>query len=126
MIVMHENKHALIVSNWSLHILVPCSVCYSRLYCHVLIHDVSFLQVGFLVGICLPCYELLAQVLPQTEPMVEGARLVHLIIMLISNVNTVDCTLAPTEIPSGRGVEIYYYQMQNSDICRDHSQSYYC
>jgi hypothetical protein len=30
-------------------------------------------QVGFLVGICLPCYELMAQVLPNTKPMVEGA-----------------------------------------------------
>ncbi|XP_013384526.1 probable 3',5'-cyclic phosphodiesterase pde-5 [Lingula anatina] len=32
------------------------------------------LEVGFLVGICLPCYELLAQVLPPTSPMVEGAK----------------------------------------------------
>lgn len=31
-------------------------------------------QVGFLVGICLPCYELMSLVLPETVPMVEGAK----------------------------------------------------
>nr|XP_022286923.1 probable 3',5'-cyclic phosphodiesterase pde-5 isoform X4 [Crassostrea virginica] len=30
-------------------------------------------QVGFLVGICLPCYEVMAQILPETKPMVNGA-----------------------------------------------------
>jgi len=30
-------------------------------------------QVGFLIGICLPCYELLSEVLPNSKPMVEGA-----------------------------------------------------
>ncbi|KAK2149571.1 hypothetical protein LSH36_446g02072 [Paralvinella palmiformis] len=32
------------------------------------------LEVGFIVGICLPCYELMTQVLPKTQPMVDGAR----------------------------------------------------
>ncbi|XP_046544884.1 probable 3',5'-cyclic phosphodiesterase pde-5 [Haliotis rubra] len=32
------------------------------------------LEVGFIVGICLPCYELLAQILPETTPMVDGIR----------------------------------------------------
>ena len=31
-------------------------------------------QVGFLVGICLPCYELLAEIIPETHPMVDGAK----------------------------------------------------
>ncbi|KAK2187073.1 hypothetical protein NP493_178g03057 [Ridgeia piscesae] len=31
-------------------------------------------QVGFLMGICLPCYELLAQLLPESQPMVDGAK----------------------------------------------------
>lgn len=35
--------------------------------------ELPHLEVGFLVGICLPCYELMAQVLPNTKPMVEGA-----------------------------------------------------
>ncbi|XP_067935026.1 probable 3',5'-cyclic phosphodiesterase pde-5 isoform X2 [Watersipora subatra] len=30
-------------------------------------------QVGFIVGICLPCYELLAQIIPASKPMVDGA-----------------------------------------------------
>jgi len=30
-------------------------------------------QVGFIVGICLPCYELLAQIIPASRPMVDGA-----------------------------------------------------
>jgi len=32
------------------------------------------LKVGFLMGICLPCYELLAQLLPESQPMVDGAK----------------------------------------------------
>ncbi|CAC5410936.1 PDE10 [Mytilus coruscus] len=35
--------------------------------------ELPHLEVGFLVGICLPCYELMAQVLPNTKPMVDGA-----------------------------------------------------
>ena len=30
-------------------------------------------QVGFLLGICLPCYETLSDILPETRPMVNGA-----------------------------------------------------
>ncbi|KAI0213878.1 putative 3',5'-cyclic phosphodiesterase pde-5 [Lamellibrachia satsuma] len=37
-------------------------------------HKLPLLEVGFLVGICLPCYEVLAQMLPQTQPMVDGAK----------------------------------------------------
>ncbi|XP_048256360.1 probable 3',5'-cyclic phosphodiesterase pde-5 isoform X3 [Haliotis rufescens] len=37
-------------------------------------HELPQLEVGFIVGICLPCYELLAQILPATTPMVEGIR----------------------------------------------------
>ncbi|XP_074640630.1 putative 3',5'-cyclic phosphodiesterase pde-5 isoform X4 [Tubulanus polymorphus] len=36
-------------------------------------HELPESQVGFIVGICLPCYELLAAVLPGTQPMVDGA-----------------------------------------------------
>lgn len=36
-------------------------------------HELPHLEVGFLVGICLPCYELMARILPETKPMVEGA-----------------------------------------------------
>ncbi|KAK3612701.1 hypothetical protein CHS0354_042228 [Potamilus streckersoni] len=36
-------------------------------------HELPQLEVGFLVGICLPCYELMAQVLPDTKPMADGA-----------------------------------------------------
>ncbi|XP_052776566.1 probable 3',5'-cyclic phosphodiesterase pde-5 isoform X2 [Mya arenaria] len=36
-------------------------------------HELPQLEVGFLVGICLPCYELMAQVLPETKPMKDGA-----------------------------------------------------
>ena len=35
--------------------------------------ELTYLQVGFIVGICLPCYELLAQIIPASKPMVEGA-----------------------------------------------------
>ena len=31
-------------------------------------------QVGFINGICLPCYEILARALPQAQPLVDGAR----------------------------------------------------
>ncbi|XP_067679521.1 probable 3',5'-cyclic phosphodiesterase pde-5 isoform X2 [Haliotis asinina] len=37
-------------------------------------HELPQLEVGFIVGICLPCYELLAQILPETAPMVDGIR----------------------------------------------------
>lgn len=37
-------------------------------------HELPKLEVGFLVGICLPCYELMSLVLPETVPMVEGAK----------------------------------------------------
>ncbi|KAK3090258.1 hypothetical protein FSP39_010459, partial [Pinctada imbricata] len=36
-------------------------------------NELPQLEVGFLVGICLPCYELMAMVLPETQPMVDGA-----------------------------------------------------
>ncbi|XP_025109858.1 probable 3',5'-cyclic phosphodiesterase pde-5 isoform X2 [Pomacea canaliculata] len=32
------------------------------------------LEVGFITSICLPCYELLGNVLPETHPMLEGVR----------------------------------------------------
>ena len=42
-------------------------------YAIVLFPKLDCFQVGFLVGICLPCYELMAQVLPETQPMKDGA-----------------------------------------------------
>ena len=32
------------------------------------------MQVGFIGGICLPCYDLLVQVLPATAPMQENCK----------------------------------------------------
>ncbi|GFR94683.1 phosphodiesterase [Elysia marginata] len=32
------------------------------------------LEVGFIQSICVPCYELMARVMPDTKPMLEGAR----------------------------------------------------
>jgi len=31
-------------------------------------------QVNFIKGICIPCYSLIARVLPESEPMLNGAR----------------------------------------------------
>ncbi|EDV27675.1 uncharacterized protein TRIADDRAFT_21752 [Trichoplax adhaerens] len=39
-----------------------------------LAHELPANQVGFVVGICLPCYELLVKVLPGTQPMLDGIR----------------------------------------------------
>ncbi|KAL4235697.1 hypothetical protein ACF0H5_004090 [Mactra antiquata] len=36
-------------------------------------HELPQLEVGFLVGICIPCYDLMVQVLPETTPMKDGA-----------------------------------------------------
>ncbi|XP_078610526.1 putative 3',5'-cyclic phosphodiesterase pde-5 isoform X3 [Branchiostoma floridae x Branchiostoma japonicum] len=35
-------------------------------------HELPANQVGFISGICLPCYRILAKVIPGCEPMVEG------------------------------------------------------
>ncbi|XP_069128004.1 probable 3',5'-cyclic phosphodiesterase pde-5 isoform X4 [Argopecten irradians] len=37
-------------------------------------HELPHLEVGFLVGICLPCYELMGKILPETMPMANGAK----------------------------------------------------
>ncbi|XP_032242286.1 probable 3',5'-cyclic phosphodiesterase pde-5 isoform X2 [Nematostella vectensis] len=37
-------------------------------------HELPAHQVGFLVGICLPCYELLGKVIPGTKPLVDGGK----------------------------------------------------
>lgn len=37
-------------------------------------HELPAHQVGFLVGICLPCYELLQRCIPDTKPLVEGSQ----------------------------------------------------
>lgn len=37
-------------------------------------HELPAHQVGFLVGICLPCYELLQRCIPETKPFVEGSQ----------------------------------------------------
>lgn len=37
-------------------------------------HELPAHQVGFLVGICLPCYELLQKCIPETKPLVEGSQ----------------------------------------------------
>lgn len=37
-------------------------------------HELPAHQVGFLVGICLPCYELLQKCIPDTKPLVEGSQ----------------------------------------------------
>ena len=34
-------------------------------------------QIGFLNGICLPCYELMAKLLPGCQPMLDGAKYAH-------------------------------------------------
>ena len=31
-------------------------------------------QVGFLSGICIPCYELLHKLIPNTQPLLEGCK----------------------------------------------------
>eukprot|EP00057_Strongylocentrotus_purpuratus_P010920 XP_011665394.1 PREDICTED: probable 3',5'-cyclic phosphodiesterase pde-5 [Strongylocentrotus purpuratus] len=36
-------------------------------------HELPANQVSFIVGICLPCYDLLAQLVPSAKPMYEGA-----------------------------------------------------
>lgn len=33
---------------------------------------ISYLQVGFFSGICLPCYDLLAKLVPELTPMLEN------------------------------------------------------
>ena len=33
--------------------------------------EVASMQVGFFGGICIPCYELLAKVMPTVQPMVD-------------------------------------------------------
>ena len=35
---------------------------------------IHFFKVGFLVGICLPCYEMLKELLPHTADLLDGAR----------------------------------------------------
>lgn len=37
-------------------------------------HELPAHQVGFLVGICLPCYELLQKCIPETRPLVDGSQ----------------------------------------------------
>ncbi|XP_020620393.1 cAMP and cAMP-inhibited cGMP 3',5'-cyclic phosphodiesterase 10A-like [Orbicella faveolata] len=37
-------------------------------------HELPAHQVGFLVGICLPCYELLQRCIPDTKPLVDGSQ----------------------------------------------------
>lgn len=37
-------------------------------------HELPANQVSFIVGICLPCYDLLQQHIPNAKPMLEGAR----------------------------------------------------
>ncbi|XP_071837801.1 probable 3',5'-cyclic phosphodiesterase pde-5 isoform X3 [Apostichopus japonicus] len=37
-------------------------------------HELPANQVSFIVGICLPCYDLLQQYIPNARPMLEGAR----------------------------------------------------
>nr|XP_054772688.1 probable 3',5'-cyclic phosphodiesterase pde-5 [Lytechinus pictus] len=36
-------------------------------------HELPANQVSFIVGICLPCYDLLAQLVPSAKPMYDGA-----------------------------------------------------
>ncbi|KAK7101205.1 probable 3',5'-cyclic phosphodiesterase pde-5 [Littorina saxatilis] len=35
-------------------------------------NELPQLEVGFILGICLPCYKLLVDIMPQTEPMLTG------------------------------------------------------
>ncbi|UYV79496.1 hypothetical protein LAZ67_17002900, partial [Cordylochernes scorpioides] len=35
-------------------------------------HEQPMLQVGFLKGLCVPCFELLHRLIPETEPLLEG------------------------------------------------------
>ncbi|UYV77684.1 hypothetical protein LAZ67_15001922 [Cordylochernes scorpioides] len=36
------------------------------------LHEQPASQVGFLTGICVPCYQLLHQLIPQTSPFLQG------------------------------------------------------
>jgi cAMP and cAMP-inhibited cGMP 3',5'-cyclic phosphodiesterase 10 len=31
-------------------------------------------QVGFILGICIPCYDLLHKLIPETEPLLEACK----------------------------------------------------
>ncbi|CAK5015926.1 unnamed protein product [Meloidogyne enterolobii] len=37
-------------------------------------HELPQMQVGFMRGICIPCYELLADVIPEAEKLRERSR----------------------------------------------------
>lgn len=37
-------------------------------------YELPQLEVGFLVGICLPCYELITEIFPDATPIVTGAK----------------------------------------------------
>lgn len=41
-------------------------------------HELPQMQVGFMAGICVPCYEVLAQILPCAKILVERAKYVIL------------------------------------------------
>ena len=53
--------------------------CFVSLFVYLfcLRRDVKFRfasKVGFLVGICLPCYELMWKCIPETKPLLEGGQ----------------------------------------------------
>lgn len=37
-------------------------------------HELPQMQVGFMNGICMPCYELLSRVIPETDQLKERCR----------------------------------------------------
>ena len=36
--------------------------------------QIFFSQVGFISGICIPCYELLSRLIPSTAPFLDGCN----------------------------------------------------
>ena len=58
--------HIFLLAHFSSDPNIPPLSTHFLVFLHVL-------QVGFLVGICLPCYELMAQLFPEAKPMKDGA-----------------------------------------------------
>lgn len=60
-------------------------------------------KVGFLVGICLPCYEMLKELLPHTVALLDGARyLIFLLICLCLYVSHSDVDLSYATLDSNQ------------------------
>ena len=51
-----------------------------------LAHELPKNQVNFIKSICLPCYSLIVRVLPETMPMLDGAKYVDRLAVLSSTI----------------------------------------